>query len=192
MSETSDLARDLARGLSLPASWYTDPKVVEQERERIFRRTWQYVGRTEQVSKVGDFFTASVGDIPIVVVRSEKALSAFVNVCRHRRHEVMSGAGNVKSLQCPYHAWRYDLDGRLRAAPRSEHEKGFDRKDYPLLSLSVETWGPFVFVNPDLTAPPLTQILGDLPRIMAGVDWSSTSCAFISERTGWPTRTGRS
>ena len=167
VSESSDLARDLTRGLSLPASWYTDAKVVEQERDRIFRRSWQYVGRMEQVSHVGDFFTATVGDIPIIVVRSEKALNAFVNVCRHRRHEVLRGAGRVKSLQCPYHAWRYDLDGRLRAAPRSERETGFDRKDYPLLSLLVDTWGPFTFVTADLTAPPLTTILGDLPRLIA-------------------------
>jgi len=167
VSDASDLAGDLERGLSLPASWYTEPGIVERERTRIFRRAWHYVGRAERVGKVGDYFTASVGDMPIAVVRSESALNAFVNVCRHRRHEVVTGAGNLKSLQCPYHAWRYDLDGRLRAAPRSEHEKGFDRTAYPLLPVQVETWGPFVFVNPDLAAPPLSRLLGDLPRIIA-------------------------
>ena len=114
---TTDLAGELEHGLSLPASWYTDPAIVELERERIFMRSWQYVGRTAQVTEVGDYFTAAVLDLPVVVVRGEQGLRAFVNVCRHRRHLVMSGAGHKKVMQCPYHAWTYGLDGCLRAAP---------------------------------------------------------------------------
>ena len=128
---TTGLAGDLDRGFSLPATWYTDPAIVELERERIFRWHWQYVGRTAQVSEVGDYFTSLTGgDLPVVIVRSEDGLQAFVNVCRHRRHEVMSGAGNRRALQCPYHAWTYGLDGRLRSAPRSEREEGFDKEDF--------------------------------------------------------------
>ena len=114
-------AADIERGTSLPASWYTEADVAARERERIFRRSWQYVGRAEEVARTGDFFTASVGDVPVVVVRNDEALRAFVNVCRHRRHEVVSGSGNRKVLQCPYHAWTYGLDGCLlrRAALRS-------------------------------------------------------------------------
>src|SRR5262245_36165834 len=103
------LAADLDSGLSLPASWYTDPAIADLERERIFRHSWQYIGRAEQVANLGDFMTGSACDIPVVVVRGNNGLKAFVNVCRHRRHEVMSGAGNKKVLQCPYHAWTYDL-----------------------------------------------------------------------------------
>jgi phenylpropionate dioxygenase-like ring-hydroxylating dioxygenase large terminal subunit len=170
---TTGLAGDLDRGFSLPATWYTDPAIVDLERERIFRRHWQYVGRTAQVAEVGDFFTGLTGgDLPVVVVRSEDGLQAFVNVCRHRRHEVMSGAGNRKALQCPYHAWTYGLDGRLKSAPRSEREEGFDKEDFPLLAVQVDTWGPWVFVNPDIGAKPLASVLGQLPQIIAqsGVD----------------------
>jgi phenylpropionate dioxygenase-like ring-hydroxylating dioxygenase large terminal subunit len=166
-SDLAALAEDLDRGLSLPASWYTDPAILELERERIFRRTWQYVGRTEQVAQVGDYFTGPVGDIPIVVVRSEQGIRAFINVCRHRRHAVMSRAGNRKVLQCPYHAWTYELDGRLRTAPRSEREVGFCKEDYPLLSAQVDTWGPWIFVNPDPDGPPFAEILGELPDLVA-------------------------
>jgi choline monooxygenase len=168
------LAQDLERGLSLPASWYTDPEITAQERDRIFRRSWQYVGRAEQLVRTGDYLTGVAGDIPVVVVRGEQGLKAFVNVCRHRRHEVMSGAGNRKVLQCPYHAWTYDLDGCLKAAPRSEGEEGFHKEDFPLLPMRVDTWGPWVFVNADPDARPLATYLGELPQIIArsGLDLS--------------------
>src|SRR5215475_7625076 len=147
-AEAAGLAADLDRGVSLPAAWYTDPGLLEREREKIFRRAWQYVGRTAQVAEPGDYFTASVGDIPVLVVHGDDRIRAFANVCRHRRHEVMKGAGNRRGLQCPYHAWTYGLDGCLRAAPRSDREDGFRRDELPLLAMSVDTWGPFVFVNP--------------------------------------------
>ena len=164
----TDLADDLDHGLSLPASWYTDPAIVGLERERIFMRSWQYVGRTAQVVEVGDYFTATILDLPVVVVRGEQGLRAFVNVCRHRRHLVMSGAGNRRAMQCPYHAWTYGLDGCLRAAPRADREHGFDKKDFPLLPLRIDTWGPWVFVNADAEAEPLKDVLGPLPSIIAG------------------------
>jgi choline monooxygenase len=167
MDDPGALKRDLASGLSLPAAWYTDPAILARELERIFRRTWQCVGRADQVARVGDFFTATVAEVPVVVVRSEGGLGAFVNVCRHRRHEVVAGSGNRRTLQCPYHAWTYGLDGRLRAAPRSQHEPGFDPGDYPLLPAAIDTWGPFVFVNLDVGAPPLARYLGELPSIVA-------------------------
>jgi phenylpropionate dioxygenase-like ring-hydroxylating dioxygenase large terminal subunit len=168
VGDEAALRADLDRGLSLPASWYTDPAIMAQEHERIFRRAWQYVGRAEQVARVGDFFSGAIADVPVVVVRSETGVRAFVNVCRHRRHPVVAGAGNRRTLQCPYHAWTYDLEGCLRAAPRSQSEAGFDLADYPLLPVAVDTWGPFVFVSLDVGAPPLAHFLGDLPSIVAG------------------------
>src|SRR3954462_13933244 len=97
-SEISRLAADHDRGLSLPAAWFTDPAIAALEHDRIFRRTWQYVGRLDQVANVGDYFTAEVGDVPVIVVRTTEGLKALVNVCRHRRHAVMSGAGNCKVM----------------------------------------------------------------------------------------------
>jgi choline monooxygenase len=77
------------------------------------------------------------------------------------------GCGQRATIQCHYHAWTYDLDGSLRAAPRSEREDGFDAADLSLLPASVGTWGPFLFANPDPEAPPLEEHLGDLPEILA-------------------------
>jgi phenylpropionate dioxygenase-like ring-hydroxylating dioxygenase large terminal subunit len=180
----ADLASDLDNGLSLPAHWYTDPAILSLERERIFFRTWQYVGRIAEVAEVGDYFTATVLDLPAVVVRGEQGLRALVNVCRHRRHLVMSGAGNKKVLQCPYHAWTYGLDGCLRAAPRSDRERGFDKEEYPLLPLGLDTWGPWVFVNADLEAEPLESVLGQLPSIIAQSGLDPNQLRF-RRRTGW-------
>jgi phenylpropionate dioxygenase-like ring-hydroxylating dioxygenase large terminal subunit len=164
----TDLGAALAAGATLPADWYADPAIQRLESERIFARTWQYAGRADRVAKPGDFFTCFAGQIPIVVVRdTEGVLRGFVNVCRHRGHLIASGDGNRKSLQCPYHAWTYDLDGTLRKAPRSEREPDFDMKGFSMLQVATEAWGPLVFVNPDPEAGPLADALGPLPGHVA-------------------------
>src|ERR1051326_755717 len=162
------LHASLEEGYTLPAAWYTDPKVLKREQKRIFRRTWQYVGLAEQIAQPGDFFTAKVDDVPIVILRDEaEQLRAFVNVCRHRGSQLMpDGCGNRKTLQCLYHAWTYNLDGSLRAAPGSKDEPGFKKEDLGLLPIQIDCWGPFLFVNLDPQAPPLSAVLGNLPQLV--------------------------
>ena len=160
--------RPLADGWTLPASWYSDESVYQREREWIFTSAWQYAGPAELVSEPGSFFTSVAGHIPVVVTRARDGeLRGLVNVCRHRGHVVAQGAGCRATLQCPYHAWTYELDGTLRRAPRSEREPGFDPSGLSLLPVSIDTWGPFVFVNPDPEAPPLLEALGNLPDTVA-------------------------
>jgi phenylpropionate dioxygenase-like ring-hydroxylating dioxygenase large terminal subunit len=162
------LARSLADGRTLPATWYTDPATFARERARIFQRSWQYAGLAEQLARPGDFLTCRVGAVPIVIVRDTTGtLRAFINVCRHRGSElVLEGCGNRATLQCHYHAWTYNLDGSLRAAPGEKGEAQFDRDAYPLIAAGVETWGPFIFVNADATARPLAETLGELPALV--------------------------
>jgi choline monooxygenase len=164
-----ELARSLAAGYTLPAEWYTDPAVLQRERERIFGRSWLYAGPASLVSRSGSYVACEVGGyLPAVIVRDgEGRLQAFVNVCRHRGHLVARGSGACESLQCPYHAWTYGLDGRLRAAPRSALEPGFDKDDFSLLPMQAETFGPLLFVNPDPAAGPLAETLRELPAILA-------------------------
>jgi phenylpropionate dioxygenase-like ring-hydroxylating dioxygenase large terminal subunit len=169
MAAAPDVLRALEGGLTLPASWYgADERVYRAELDRIFARAWQYAGRAELVRERGQFFAAYAGHVPVAVVRHQDGgLRAFVNVCRHRGHLVVEGEGRRESLQCPYHAWTYDLDGRLRAAPRADREPGFDLACFSLLPVAVDTWGPFVFVNPDPGAAPLADSLGRLPELLA-------------------------
>jgi choline monooxygenase len=158
---------------TLPYDWYVEPAVLRLEQERIFRRVWQYVGRTDQAAGPGAFFAGRAGDVPVVVVRQrDGGLRAFVNVCRHRGSLVCEGEGRRETLQCPYHAWTYDLDGSLRSAPRAELEDGFDRDELGLVPVAVGSWGPFVFVNPDRDAVALEETLGELPSLLAagGID----------------------
>jgi choline monooxygenase len=162
------LRDSLEQGYTLPAEWYTDPALFTRERARIFHKSWQYVGMAEQVAQPGDFFTCTLGDVPIVVTRDESGtLHAFINVCRHRGSElVLQPCGNRKTLQCHYHAWTYNLDGSLRSAPGMKDEPGFDKTQFPLHTAQIDTWGPFIFVNPDKNAPPLKTILGELPQLL--------------------------
>ena len=157
-------------------SWrhYTDPATLDRERECIFRRTWQYAGHTGQLPDDGPGAIAThAGDIPVVVTRdAEGRLRALLNVCRHRGSVLVDGVSERATLQCPYHAWTYGLDGRLVRAPRAEREDGFDPEQLGLVPLAVDTWGPFLFVNPDAEAAPLAQALGPAPSLVAeaGVD----------------------
>jgi phenylpropionate dioxygenase-like ring-hydroxylating dioxygenase large terminal subunit len=169
------LASGTAQG-TLPWSWYSDPQTLPLEQERIFRRGWQYVGPVEQAAQQGEYFTSRIGDVPVLVARGrDEQLRAFLNVCRHRGAVLVEGRGRRETLQCHYHAWTYDLEGRLRTAPRSEREPGLETDGICLLELGVETWGPLVFVNPDTESRPLSETLGPVPEHMAngGIDVDS-------------------
>jgi phenylpropionate dioxygenase-like ring-hydroxylating dioxygenase large terminal subunit len=168
---------------TLPWTWYTDPGVLRREGERIFARSWQYAGHSGQLADAGSFFATAAGQIPVVVTRArDEVLRAFLNVCRHRGHVVANGAGKRETLQCPYHAWTYGLDGALRAAPRSDREPGFEFAELGLQEIAVDTWGPFVFVNPDADAAPLAEALGDVPaRVAEIIDVNTLEFHFRSE-----------
>jgi choline monooxygenase len=160
-----DALAPLERAETPPAAWYLDPRVYDLERERVFFRSWQAVGHVHEVERPGAYFTLDLAGEPLVVVRGQDgALRAFVNVCRHRGSVVARGAGVARSLNCPYHGWVYGLDGRLTGGPPEfEGVECFDRARSGLPRVRVETFGPFVFVNLDPAAPPLSEALGDIP-----------------------------
>jgi choline monooxygenase len=179
-------AKPLEEGWTLPASWYTDSAVGELERERIFASAWAYAGPAEWVRQPGSFFAAQIGRVPVAIVRGQDGvLRGLVNVCRHRGHLVVEGTGCRATLQCPYHAWTYDLDGTLVRAPRSDREPGFDPSGLSLAPISVDTWGPFVFANPDPGAAPLEEWLGDVPTIVAQSGLDVDAITFHSHHE-WP------
>jgi len=153
---------------TLPYAWYADPAVARVEQERLFAVSWQYAARADQVAEPGQLTTAFAGSLPVVLARArDGVLRGFVNVCRHRGHPLCDGDARRETIQCPYHAWTYSLDGVLRNAPRAGREPGFDRESLGLVPVSVDTWGPFVFVNPDPTAAPLADALVELPALLA-------------------------
>src|ERR1700741_2954152 len=103
----------LAQASTIPAPWYVDPRIAELERSSVFSKTWQLVARTDQIKTTGQFVATSVAGEPIVVVRgNDGTLRAFYNVCRHHAAAVVTQpCGQAAMLQCPYHGWKYGLDG---------------------------------------------------------------------------------
>jgi len=155
----------LAYAATPPAEWYTDPAALEMENRRVFGRTWQLVGRVEQVAGPGQYFTTSIGDEPLVVVRGgDGALRALSNVCRHRAGPVADSSGSRRVFQCAYHGWTYSLDGRLLAAPEFDGVECFDKESVTLPRFSAEEWNGLVFVNLDPGAAPLAEVLEDIPE----------------------------
>ncbi len=181
---------------TLPSCLYTDPEVYEVEKKRIFYRTWQYVAHSCMFRDPGDYVTLRVADQNMFAIRGDDGeIRAFHNVCRHRAHELLpDGCGNVKrAIVCPYHAWTYERDGRLRGAPRSEMRPGFDPSGIALSPVRIELFLDCVFVNLDPEALPLAEIAGDMEAdvrktlpFFGRLDTSNTEGLGASSiRAGW-------
>jgi len=144
---------------TLPSRYYHDEAIFAREMERIFRRSWCYVGHVSELPHPGSYVTDRVAGQPVVLVRGrDLQVRAFFNVCRHRAHLLLAGCGTLKSgITCPYHAWTYALDGTLRGARLTDDVPGFDKADFPLRALPVSIVAGLVFVNLDPAALPLTE-----------------------------------
>lgn len=156
----------LPEASTIPGPWYVDPRIAELEALTVFSKSWQAIGRVDQVEKPGQFVTATVAGEPIVAVRgSEGELRAFYNVCRHHAAKVVTEpCGSASILHCPYHGWNYGLDGSLKGMPEFDGVRNFERGDNGLVPVKVDTWEAFVFVNLDPQAGPLRDFLGGLVK----------------------------
>jgi choline monooxygenase len=184
-----DVSERIECAQTLASRFYTDPSILEIEKARIFRRTWQLVGTLDHACgevnglkrTIADreaFFTAEVAGEPIVVVRDkEGTLRAFSNVCRHRAGPIALGSGCKNVLRCGYHGWTYTLDGRLIGTPDVEGVEFFDRSTMGMLPLRLETWEQFIFVNFDRGAEPLSAYLGDILEQARGFQFAGLQLA---------------
>src|SRR5688572_503446 len=170
----------LSRAATLPSRYYLDAEILTLEKERVFGRTWQLVARTDELQRIGDFVPVTVLEEPIVITHGlDGELRGFYSVCRHRAGQVALTRGNRKSLQCRYHGWTYGLDGALRACPEMEDTEDFDKADFGLVPVRVETWGPFVFVNLWDEAPPLVEMMGAIPSEVATAGYDVGSMRLV-------------
>jgi choline monooxygenase len=174
---------DLARATTIPAAWYLDPRMLEQEREKVFGRTWQPVGFADAVAEPGSYLTGEIAGEPIIVARAKDGvLRAFSNVCRHRASVIADGQGKAASLRCPYHGWTYALDGHLVACPEFEGVENWDKSNVCLPAFRVETWGPYVFVNQTDSSAALKEVFGDIPAEVAKLGCPADQLAFSQRR----------
>lgn len=145
-----------------PGYIYTSDDVYEREVETIFLKDWMCIGREEEFAKPGDYRSFRIAGEPLLVVRNRAGqINAFVNACRHRGVEVATGQGNASKFTCPYHAWLYDLDGRLISAPFNDGVRGFDFDHCALPPVRLETWAGWIFVNFDADAQDLGAYLDE-------------------------------
>ena len=139
---------------SLPGDFYTDSRWLEIERNELFAKHWNCVGRVEEVSRRGDYFAFDLVGEPIVIVHGQDGvIRALSNVCRHRGPVVANGKGNAKGFVCPYHHWSYDTTGLLVNAPSMESRETTDLKKCRLPVLTCEFWQGFIFVSLNPGAP---------------------------------------
>lgn len=181
---------------TLPTSWYLAPGIFKIEKDRLFCREWIAVGREEELPQAGDSRVIDVlGESVLLIRNREGELRAFYNVCRHRgarlcraadettppgRVALQGGVTAARLIVCPYHQWSYDLNGALVAAPHLGAGSGFDKREFSLYPIGVETWGGFIFVHltPSEAEPLAAQLAGIPGRLqrypLAGLRIGST------------------
>ena len=162
----------------LPGAAYTSEAFFALGNERIFSRSWVFVGFVHELARAGDVLPITVAGQPVLLVRdADEEVRAFHNVCRHRCLKLVDSPGNVgRAIRCPYHSWTYGFDGTLHIAPyfggrnpRAAPE-GFDRGRHGLAPVRAATWHDWVFVNLNGAAPPLEDFIAPLRRCIGGLD----------------------
>jgi choline monooxygenase len=158
--EKLDICSNHDVAYTMPAAWYTDPKIFELETERLFLRSWTALCGVSDVRDKQAYITATVAGQELLVVRgSDGVLRGFYNVCPHRGHELLKGCGHTRSsIVCPYHAWSFGLDGMLMRARNSENVEAFDLARSQLSPVRIEEFCGMVYANLDPSAPSMRAL----------------------------------
>lgn len=162
-----DRPERVAGAFTLPARYYADPAVFEQEMEKIHYRSWLFAGRADDLPKPGSYVVRRFGRAEVLVVRGEDGrVRAFHNSCRHRGTLLCGDeSGRFQgSIQCHYHAWTWGLDGQLRAAPHMDQVRDFRNEDYPLVGVHVAEWDGHIFINVSEQPTPFSDHLAGLDQ----------------------------
>lgn len=160
IDEASWSVKDQEAGYALPARFFYDASVYEQEKMKIFFKSWHLVAHVNELREPGSFATHEVFEQSILAVAGRDGeIRAFHNVCQHRGNRLVeSRRGKVSMLTCGYHAWTYSLDGCLRGAAHTQGVAGFNKATHGLKPVRVEVFASFVFVCLDPTAKPISEM----------------------------------
>lgn len=170
---------DLVEEGRVHSAVYTDPEIFELELERIFSRTWVYIGHESEVPNTGDFRLRKIGRQPVIMVRGKDgAINVLMNRCLHRGAVVAEvESGNTKFFRCWYHGWTYDTAGKLVQVTAEEgYEPGFCEKMGGLARPPlVQDYRGFVFASLSEDVLPLREHLGQAAELMDYlIDFSPT------------------
>jgi phenylpropionate dioxygenase-like ring-hydroxylating dioxygenase large terminal subunit len=155
--------RPLAEATAMPRDIYISPEILQHERERIFAQDWICAGRADEIPNIGDYLTFDLCDQPLLLIRgSDNMIHARANVCLHRMMRLANGSGHTKKFTCPYHAWTYDIDGKLIAAAYMDRTSCFDRQNMRLPEIRCEIFHGWIYVSMNKEAEPVGNLLIDL------------------------------
>jgi phenylpropionate dioxygenase-like ring-hydroxylating dioxygenase large terminal subunit len=169
LGSVNSIETDPLEGWSLPAWTYHDPEFAGVEEDRVFRPSWQVVCHVNDVPNTGDWHSLDyIGESVIVVRGADGDVRAFTNVCRHRGSRLVDGAhGCAKKLVCPYHAWVYELDGRLTGVPDSASYPTLDKGKAGLAPVECEIWRGFIFVRLEGGGPSVAEMMAPYEAMVA-------------------------
>jgi len=170
---------------------YTSPDYMEAEWSQVWRRSWLLAGLVSDVRKPGDYFVFDMDREQILLTRTAAgAVQGYYNVCQHRGNTlVREPRGSAASFRCSYHAWNYELDGRLKSVPYEERfAQGVDCEKRSLKKVRTEIWDGFVFVALADDVPPLLDYLGPLVEQLAPYRFANMTLVedqTVSHRCNW-------
>lgn len=189
----TELRKPIERACGLPGAAYTSEEFFKLEQAQLFPRTWMCLAFTSDVPNAGDAIPLMAAGVPVILLRDKSdQIRVFHNVCRHRAAMIVTEpCKGLSQLACPYHAWAYHLDGRLKAAPyfdgtKDGHSKlplDFDRLG--LVAVRTAVWHHWVFINLDGKAPPFADHVRPLDELIDGADLAATR---IGHREDWEWR----
>ncbi|MDP9138081.1 MAG: Rieske 2Fe-2S domain-containing protein [Pseudomonadota bacterium] len=180
----------LAEAFTVPPAIYSSADVHRLERQRIFAVDWQCPGLAADIPAPGDYITFAINDQPFFSIRGNDGLiRSFSNVCLHRMMTLLRDRGNCRRIVCPYHAWTYDIEGRVIGAGHMGHrDPDFDKKGYRLPELRTELWHGWIYVTLSPDTPPVQSLLQELEPEIARyglADYRSVARQDHVWRTNW-------
>ena len=164
-------SKPLGEATAMHPGLYRSEDVLALEHEEIFAKEWLCLGRTSDIPNAGDYLTFAIGDQPVVAFRtSDGAIKTHANVCLHRMMRLLDGCGNAKRIVCPYHAWTYDIEGRLIGAPHmgashSVPAGTFKPRDHKLPAIRTEIWQGWIYVTLNEQAASVAGMLAPLAGV---------------------------
>ena len=164
-------AKPLGAATAMHPGLYRSEDVLALEQQEIFAKEWLCLGRTSDIAKPGDYLTFAIGDQPVVAFRtSDGSIKTHANVCLHRMMRLLDGCGNAKRIVCPYHAWTYDIDGRLIGAPHmgtshADTMGTFKAREHKLPEIRTEIWQGWIYVTLNTDAPKVADMLAPLALV---------------------------
>jgi len=183
----TNTAKPFERAHAMPRSVYTSEEFLDAELESVFSQDWFCAGRASSLSDPGDYLTLELAGQPIMVIREKSGdLRAQSNVCLHRMSTLLEGRGNTNSIVCPYHAWTYELNGKLRGAPAMSENQAFCKDGMQLPVVRCEEWLGWIMISLNEDAPAVNAQLAEAAEMVGNYEMENYQETFF-ETHRWDT-----